>query len=58
MDADRIWKWAEWAGAVFIAPLWAIAGTYYVAGTKRETVDSTKAGSAMTLPRQGLRSPF
>jgi hypothetical protein len=57
MDADRIWKWAERAAVVVIAPLCAILGAYFAAGTyygwdkRPEPVAQDHAGGvAMTLP--------
>jgi len=58
MDGERIWKWAERAAVVFIAPLCAILGAYFAAGTyygwdKQASVPITQdhAGAlAMTPP--------
>src|SRR5436190_14623958 len=58
MDADRIWKWAERAAVVVIAPICAIGGAYVAAGTyygwdKQAAVAVAKdhvSGAAMTLP--------
>ena len=58
MDADRIWNWAERAAVVVIAPLCALVGAYFAAGTyygwdKQDAVPVIKdhaSGPAMTLP--------
>jgi hypothetical protein len=53
MAADRIWKWAERAAVVVIAPLCAIAGAYFAAGTYYgwdKQAATHAGGQAMTLP--------
>jgi hypothetical protein len=56
MDGERIWKWAERAAVVFIAPLCAIIGAYFAAGTyygwdKQASVPTTQdRAGALAMP--------